>query len=162
MSMLLATTFKSTDHLSDESIQQMTDLAWAAGFIDGEGWIGIARQTRKGSDTITHRVKVAITQNNLEVLEHFKKIIGESGAITKGMRTEKMNRQTYALVFDSQHALNVIRKVRPFLKRKDYEADAIFSMWEEGFMGKRPGSKGWPPEVYKTREKWAQKISRLK
>jgi|TARA_R110000787_G_scaffold118995_1_gene229904 hypothetical protein len=162
VSTLLTSTLKPIDHLSDDSIQQMTDMAWAAGFIDGEGWIGIARQTRKGYDTITHRVKVAITQNNLEVLEHLRNVIGESGAITKGVRTEKMNRQSYALVFDSHHALNVIRKVRPFLKRKIYEADAVFAMWEEGLMGKRPGAKGWPPEIYKIREKWAQKISRLK
>ncbi|AFI83956.1 endonuclease [Methylophaga nitratireducenticrescens] len=153
---------RTAPFLNDVSIQQMTDLAWAAGFIDGEGWIGIARQTRKGYDTITHRLKVAITQNNLEVLEHLKNVIGESGAITKGVRTEKMNRQSYALVFDSQHALNAIRKVRPFLKRKSHEADAVFAMWEEGLMGKRPGAKGWPPEIYKIREKWAQKISRLK
>jgi len=153
---------RTAPFLNDVSIQQLTDLAWAAGFIDGEGWIGIARQTRKGYDTITHRLKVAITQNNLEVLEHLKNVIGESGAITKGVRTEKMNRQSYALVFDSQHALNAIRKVRPFLKRKSHEADAVFAMWEEGLMGKRPGAKGWPPEIYKIREKWAQKISRLK
>ncbi|AFI83208.1 endonuclease [Methylophaga nitratireducenticrescens] len=137
-------------------------LSWAGGFIDGEGWIGIARQTRKGYDTISHRLKVAITQNNLEVLEHFKNIIGESGAINKGVRTEKMNRQTYSLVFDSRHALNVLNKIRPYLKRKGHEADAVFAMWEEGLMGKRPGAKGWPPEIYKIREKWAQKISRLK
>ena len=73
MSILMTSPVNSTDHSRDESIQKMLDLAWAAGFIDGEGWIGIARQTRKGYDTITHRVKVAITQNNLEVLEHFKK-----------------------------------------------------------------------------------------
>jgi hypothetical protein len=148
--------------LDEESIKKMIELSWAGGFLDGEGWIGIARQTRKGYDTISHRLKVAITQNNLEVLEHFKNVIGESGAINKGMRTEKMNRQTYALVFDSQHALNVLHKIRPFLQRKAHEADAVFAMWEEGLMGKRPGAKGWPPEIYNIREKWAQKISRLK
>tara|TARA_R110000851_G_scaffold4469_2_gene18150 strand:- start:1752 stop:2240 length:489 start_codon:yes stop_codon:yes gene_type:complete len=162
MSILIASPVNSTDHTSDDSTQQMLDLAWAAGFIDGEGWIGIARQTRKGYDTITHRVKVAITQNNLEVLEHLKDVIGESGAINKGQRTQKMNRQTYALVFDSNHALNVIKKIRPFLKRKSHEADAVIAMWDEGLMGKRPGAKGWPPEIYNIREKWAQKISRLK
>ena len=162
MSILIASPVNSTDHTRDDSTQQMLDLAWAAGFIDGEGWIGIARQTRKGYDTITHRVKVAITQNNLEVLEHLKDVIGESGAINKGQRTQKMNRQTYALVFDSNHALNVIKKIRPFLKRKSHEADAVIAMWDEGLMGKRPGAKGWPPEIYNIREKWAQKISRLK
>jgi hypothetical protein len=149
-------------HQDEESIKKVIDLSWAGGFIDGEGWIGIARQTRKDYDTISHRLKVAITQNNLEVLEHFKNIIGESGAINKGVRTEKMNRQTYSLVFDSRHAFNVLHKIRPYLKRKGHEADAVFAMWEEGLMGKRPGAKGWPPEIYKIREKWAQKISRLK
>lgn len=152
----------TTSNLDEESIQKMMRLSWAGGFIDGEGWIGIARQTRKGYDTITHRLRVTITQNDLEVLEHFKNVLGESGAINKGVRTEKMNRQTYALVYDSQHALNVIRKIRPYLKRKVHEADAVIKMWEECLMGKRPGRKGWPPEMYKLREKWAQKISRLK
>lgn len=149
-------------YLDQTSLQTMLDLSWAGGFVDGEGWIGIARQTRKGYDTITHRLKLAISQNDLEVLEHLKNIIGESGAIIKLMRTEKSNRQSYALVFDSIHALNAIRKIRPYLQRKSYEADAVFAMWDEGLMGKRPGRKGWPPEIYKTREKWAQKISRLK
>lgn len=162
MTTLQASTFALNESLSPESVQKNLDLAWAAGFIDGEGWIGIARQTRKGYATISHRVKVTITQNNLEVLKDLKEIINESGFITKSQRTPTMNRQPYSLVFDSSHALNALRKIRPFLKKKSYEADAVFEMWVEGQMGKRPGPKGWPPEVYATREKWAQKISRLK
>lgn len=144
------------------NISDLIDLSWVAGFVDGEGWIGIARQKRKGSDVICHRLKFSIVQNNLEVLEQIKNILDESSFISKLQRTESMNRQAYQLVYDSSHALRAIQKIKPFLRKKQYEADAVEKMWEEGQMGKRPGSKGWPPEVYAKREKWSQKLSRLK
>lgn len=139
-----------------------TSLAWAAGFVDGEGCICIARQTYKGRPNVSHRLKLTVTQNNYEVLSELQGIIGEPSFISMLPRTEKMNRNSYALVYDSKHALSAIRKLKPFLRRKQYEVEAAERMWEEGMMGKRPGMKGWPPEVYQTREKWARKIARLK
>lgn len=139
-----------------------TSLAWAAGFVDGEGCICIARQTYKGRPNVSHRLKLTVTQNNYEVLSELQEIIGEPSFISMLPRTEKMNRNSYALVYDSKHALSAIRKLKPFLRRKQYEVEAAERMWEEGMMGKRPGMKGWPPEVYQTREKWARKIARLK
>ena len=137
-------------------------LAWTAGFVDGDGWIGIARQKRKGSDAICHRLKFAIVQNDLEVLEFIQDVIGESSFIAKLKRTVSMNKQAYQLVYDSEHALRAIRKLRPFLKRKHFEADIVEKMWVEGKMGQRPGPKGWPSFIYEIREKWAQKLTRLK
>jgi len=139
-----------------------TSLAWAAGFVDGEGCICIARQTYKGRPNVSHRLKLTVTQNNYEVLSELQGIIDEPSFISMLTRTEKMNRNSYALVYDSKHALSAIRKLKPFLRRKQFEANAAEKMWEEGMMGKRPGMKGWPPGVYQTREKWARKISRLK
>lgn len=139
-----------------------TSLAWAAGFVDGEGCICIARQTFKDRPNISHRLKLTITQNNYEVLKELKEIIDEPCFISTLIRTESMNRNGYALVYDSKHALSAIRKLKPFLRRKQFEADAAEKMWEEGKMGKRPGMKGWPPEIYERREKWAKKIARLK
>ncbi|MTI62272.1 MAG: endonuclease [Methylophaga sp.] len=138
------------------------EMAWAAGFVDGEGCICIARQTYKDRPNVSHRLKLTVTQNNYEVLSELQGIIGEPSFISMLTRTEKMNRNSYALVYDSKHALSAIRKLKPFLRRKQFEADAAEKMWEEGMMGKRPGMKGWPPEVYQTREKWARKITRLK
>lgn len=138
------------------------DLAWAAGFFDGDGCIAIARQRHKDYETITHRLKVIVTQNNLEVLKELQVILNENGFITHAPRIQTANRQSYSLGFDGRHGLNVIRKLRPYLRRKSLEASAVLAMWEQGSMGRHPGRKGWPPEVYKIREQWAQKISKLK
>ena len=152
----------STYRLSVDDNRVSSDMAWAAGFIDGEGCITIARQRTKGSDKICHRLKFSIVQNNLEVLEQVRDILDESCFISKLSRTETMNRQAYQRVYDSTHALKAIGKVKPYLRKKHYEANAAQKMWVEGKMGQRPGKKGWPDEVYETREKWAQKLSRLK
>lgn len=149
-------------NVSSVVMNQMMELAWAAGFVDGDGCIGTPRQTYKGRDNICHRLTLRISQNNREVLEETKRIIGESSFIAKEKRDSKTNRQAYALVYDSAHALRAIKKLKPFLRRKQFEAEVAEKMWVEGKMGQRPGSKGWPPEIYEIREKWAQKLSRLK
>jgi len=144
------------------NVNALLSLAWAAGFVDGDGCIGIAKQKFKGRDAVCHRLKFTVVQNNREVLEEVQTILGESSFIAKLKRDSSSNRQSYALVYDSTHALRAIQKLLPFLRRKQYEAEIVERMWEEGKMGQRPGPKGWPSEVYETREKWAQKISRLK
>ncbi|WP_438971906.1 LAGLIDADG family homing endonuclease [Methylophaga sp.] len=142
--------------------KKLMDDSYVGGFTDADGCIGVAKQRYKGRDNICHRLKLSIAQNNLEVLEEIQKIIAEKSFISKQKRDSSSNRQGYSLVYDGAHALRAIQKIAPFLRRKQYEAEVAQKMWEEGKMGQRPGPKGWPPEVYEIREKWAQKLSRLK
>jgi len=144
------------------NLNVLLSLAWAAGFVDGDGCIGIAKQKYKDRDTVCHRLKFSIVQNNLEVLEELQSIIGESSFIAKQKRDSKSNRQAYALVYDSAHALRAIKKLKPFMRRKQYEAEIAIRMWTEGKMSKRPGPKGWTADIYDIREKWAKKLSKLK
>lgn len=143
-------------------IEKLMDYSYVGGFTDADGCIGVVKQRYKGRDKICHRLKLTIVQNNLEVLEHIQKIIGEKSFIAKLKRDSSSNRQCYSLNYDSAHALRAILKVEPFLRRKQYEAEIAQKFWKEGKMGQRPGPKGWPPKVYEIREKWAQKLSKLK
>jgi len=143
-------------------IEKLMDYSYVGGFTDADGCIGVVKQRYKGRDKICHRLKLTIVQNNLEVLEHIQKIIGEKSFISKLKRDSSSNRQCYSLNYDSAHAHRAIQKVEPFLRRKQYEAEIAQKFWKEGKMGQRPGPKGWPSKVYEIREKWAQKLSRLK
>lgn len=105
---------------------------------------------------------MTVVQNNREVLKEALAILNEKEFIAELPGIQTANRQSYSLVFDGRHGLNVIRKLRPYLRRKALEASAVLAMWEEGTMGKHPVREGWPEEVYKIREQWAQKNSRLK
>lgn len=58
-------------------IEKLMDYSYVGGFTDADGCIGVVKQRYKGHEKICHRLKLTIVQNNLEVLEHIQKIIGE-------------------------------------------------------------------------------------
>lgn len=56
----------------------MNDIerAWLAGVVDGEGTITILRHKMKNRNKDLFRPLVCMTNSNLELLEHCKKITG--------------------------------------------------------------------------------------
>lgn len=69
------------------------ELAWAAGFFDGEGYIGITN-TNKGKHK---RLNVQLAQIYIEPLERFQKAVGH-GKIYGPYRRNTPNRQEYWLI----------------------------------------------------------------
>jgi len=137
-------------------------LSWAAGFVDGEGCLHLARTRQPGRKNPTYRPRIDVTQNNLEVLEVLREILGEDAGLYTNKRHESENRQTYSLIYDGVHALRVIAKLRPHLRRKHVEADVLLSYPERGWMGVHPGPRGYPPEVWIERERIYRKLRKLK
>ena len=139
-------------------------VEWAAGFLDGEGCIHIAKQTfpaRTGRKAI-YRLRVCISQNNREVLEHFQEALGVHANLYRVARTPGQNRQNYQLVYDGRFALALIASVGPHLVRKRPEADVAMAYWFDGAGGVRFGCKGVPPEILSIRERCYRKLQRLK
>jgi hypothetical protein len=137
-------------------------LAWAAGFIDGDGCVTAVWQTHPGGATPSVRIRVIIVQNDhhtLHVLQHY---LGERGALNVLKRQPNQNRQPYQLQYDGRHAIAVLTKIRPFLVRKAAEADACQSLFKEGALDKCPGPKGHSPEIIERREYWVKRLRRMK
>lgn len=137
-------------------------IEWAAGFLDGEGCIHIARQTYRGKRRDTFRLRVYIVQNNREVLEHFRDGVGIDARIYKVRRTQQHNKQVYTLNFEGKKALALIALLMPHLIRKHEEAQTAMTYWVEGRVGMRPGPKGLPPEIGAFRERMYLKLRSLK
>ena len=148
--------FGSARNLSAFSIE------WAAGFLDGEGCIHIARQTYRGQRRDTFRLRVYIVQNNREVLEHFRDGVGIDARLYKVRRTAQHNKQVYTLNFEGKKAMAVIALLMPHLIRKREEAQTAVAYWVEGRVGMRPGPKGLPPEIAALRERLYFKLRSLK
>jgi hypothetical protein len=146
----------------DLELQNKINLAWAAGFIDGEGCIHIIRQPYGKDRKINYRLRMHIAQANLEVLELLKEFIGVHGVIHKLRRGLSTNKQVYALHYDGRHALDAIERVKPYLIRKLYEAKAAKLFWEEGKLDLRTGRKPVPEDLMNIREKWCMKMQKLK
>lgn len=147
------------------TIQQrrIADLAWAAGFIDGEGCISVVRQNFfKTGRKQTMRIRLEIMQNDLEVLERLKEILQECGRIYKVRRTLEHNRQVYLLTYDGEHALKAVSKVTPFLVRKAPQAQVILESITACRWGVHPGPRGYSEEVWKARDRLVVKLQNLK
>ena len=142
------------------------DLAWTAGFIDGEGCLHIMKQkyklARTGEIKYTHTVRLHIVQNNLEVLEHIRDTLGIHANIHKIKRSIETNRQCYTLNYNSSHAYKAIKLIEPYLVRKRPEARAILDFWKLGKLEMRTGRKPLPTEIWDIREWWYRKLQRMK
>jgi hypothetical protein len=149
--------------MSDTDIAK---LAWAAGFIDGEGCIHIMKQKyfsgERGEVKYSHILRVNIAQNNLEVLEHLREVLGLHANIHKLKRTIGTNRQGYTLNYGSSHAYELVKLIKPYLVRKLPEAEAALAFWKEGKLDMRTGRKSLPQKIWDIRERWYRKLQRMK
>ncbi len=145
-----------------ECSTKMLDLAWAEGFTDGEGCIHILKQKYGKNNKVCYRLKFCVGQNNLEVLERFQEILGIHAKIFTVKRTHATNKQCYTLNYDGKHAFEAVMKLRPYLLRKRYEADAAEKFWYEGKVESRTGRKPVEPELMRIRKKWYRKMQKLK
>jgi hypothetical protein len=139
-------------------------LSWAAGFADGEGCIYIFKQPYAAFPNRhpTYRLGFSITQNDRQVLEHFKEGIGIHGGLYEVKRVLQHNRQIYELKYTGINALKVIAMLQPYLIRKQIEAQIALAYWTQGHGGEHPGPRGWPASIVAIRERLCQKLKSLK
>jgi hypothetical protein len=145
--------------------QQPFSLEWAAGFVDGEGCISIAKQRYLNNPDrgVSYRLNFCIVQNDLQVLQYFQAGMGIHSKIYPVKRLMQHNRQIYTLNYSGVKALELIRCLQPYLVRKQLEARAALDYWVLGQCGQRPkGCRSWPAQVISTRERYFQKLKTLK
>lgn len=137
-------------------------LAWAAGFLDGEGCIHIAKQRYRTERADTYRLGVHVTQNDLSVLEHFRKVVGIDAPIHKVKRAPNHRRQCYTLNFSGHRAHALLALLLQFLERKRAEAQAALDFWIDGRVGTRFGGGGMNPSLATVREHYFQLLKQMK
>ncbi len=138
-------------------------LSYLGGFFDGEGCIHLAKQTFKDPDRrATFRMRLVLAQNNLEILEFFNQEVGVVGKIQRIARTQKQNRQCYALIFDGTAAFDVLRKLLPHLRRKKPEAIVALEYQQSCAIHIHPGRRGIDPDDWALRARFYRKLRAMK
>jgi len=147
-------------------------LAYLAGIIDGEGYVGIKKSTygmRKRTDikSPTYHEKVQIRMSCKKVLELFEKEFGGHCRSEPRIYQSKTGFKSYKVlsiyVVTDVSAARVIKAVRPYLIEKCVQADAILALRKskESYKGKQHGgTKGRTmlPEILAEREALYQSI----
>jgi len=108
-----------------------TDAAWAAGFFDGEGYVGIARRRnkwlRKKDNTIQEYTAFCLVVKIGQVVEEplikLQKLFGGSIAKTARHKTKTNWHQIRNWEIQGPAAETFLIKVRPYLIVKAQQAD---------------------------------------
>ena len=98
---------------------------YAAGLIDGEGWIGISH-TR--ADTYAIRVQVAMVTKGTPILARMKAEYG--GRISTRPPETERNAEKDVWVVDGRQAASLLSRVLPHLILKAEQATVALALWE--------------------------------
>lgn len=98
------------------------DLAYFAGFIDGEGYIGINKQGRRNA----YRLELRVGSTNLWILQLMKMRFGGWVYLTNNNWTKSKYpnaKDFWVWVIYSRQANELLKELLPYLKLKKAEAE---------------------------------------
>ena len=99
------------------------DIAYIAGFVDGEGCIRIKRANQGGN---SYYVTFQITNSNQDILEFIAQLFG--GQI--GFQEKGRNKPIYQYRLTSAEAVDALKLLHPFLKEKRVQAQMAIQFHE--------------------------------
>lgn len=94
------------------------ELAWAAGIIDGEGCIRLAKTVNRSRPSYSLIVKIDMTHE--PTIRRLGQILGYSLSYYKGSSTKK---QSWIVQWNGAEAYRVLKLLEPYLFTKKHEAD---------------------------------------
>lgn len=130
--------------VSNGRVTITAEIAYLAGFIDGEGCIRLKQSDRKGE---RFYVWVAVTNSYKPVLERYKKLFG--GQIRKAERTP--NKDVYHYLVTASEATDMLKVLVNFMDEKARQAH--HAIWFHEHKDELTGAE---------RANMAQKISDMK
>lgn len=136
------------------------ELAWAAGFFDGEGSVGIYPriQYQKGVRYAGWRLTARLAGCRQASIGRFASIVGNGSVRCEGRRTRR-DRRIWMWCSFNAHVETALRQLLPFLvvKREQVELAIEF----RATVGNR-GSRGTPPEVLSRQAEMADAMKAMK
>jgi hypothetical protein len=118
----------------------MVPTEYLAGFVDGEGYLGLARIPRRNGAR-EYCIRVSIYNTHRPVMDEIRATWG--GTISIVARNLPVWKPSYALIWTNAAAARLIRKVAPFLVAKSKQAEALIAFDERVQAGRRSrDSKG--------------------
>lgn len=114
------------DVTMDNQQVKETDIAWLAGFTDGEGYIGISKSLSSGY--VKYSPQIDIANTHLETVEQLKGILDSLG-VTYHYRVTKphpVHKQRHHLRISRMKSVKqFLLSVYPFLRTKKKQAELL-------------------------------------
>ena len=101
------------------NIMTETELAYIAGFVDGEGCISVYRR----SNGITYVPSLSISNTNLEVLQYINGLLGGVGYFIEMKSHNPKWKTAWKLRFDSKKCGEVLKPLLPYVRVKHQQME---------------------------------------
>ena len=138
------------------------DVGWAAGLMDGEGCVHIARQTYPGTgECKNYSLRVQVAQCSLAVLREFEWAVGLNGRISSPKPKRLQTRVCHYLSYSGMRALFVLERLREHLRRKREQADLAQRFRIDCQIHVHPGCRGMSAEVWRRRHWYYERMQEL-
>lgn len=115
------------------------DLAWAAGFFDGEGHVGIHRsRVRRNDGQATYSLQLSLAQIDRRLAARFQSVMG--GQLRRYAITQSGNRAPFKTVWYAwgQEASRVLVAMLPYLVGKREQAEIAIAFQRTKKSNERP------------------------
>lgn len=124
---------------------KQTDLAWAAGLIDGEGCITIARRRPSKSSRTKSTYYLPVLRVAMCHRPTLQKLCDmfELGTVHGNPASKHGHTQSYAWMIQARPVGEVVSAILPFLVTKKKEAEILMQFIRLG-TGKKGGNRGSP------------------
>ena len=142
--------------------KELTDnqLAYIAGFLDGEGCLMVGKYPKGDSKNLAYRGFMNIANTYVPILEWIQNAVGGKIIRTgKGKSVVKSNMDCYSLTFAAGEMRYWLPKLLPFLKVKKEQAEVLLD-----FLKRQSDNASAPvsEEILEFYERCYQKLKQLK
>lgn len=111
------------------------DVGWAAGFVEGEGYIGFVSQSKNKEEY--PRLKLNVAQTHREPLDKLQEVLGV-GKVRGPYGPYTGNRQPhYQYNISGNLAVEALEKMMPYLFRKGEQARLAIQKYKEYCIGRQ-------------------------
>jgi hypothetical protein len=107
----------------------ISDLAYIAGFIDGEGCLHISkRKPGRNRKTMSYAIKILISNTKISILKWIQSLF--EGSLHKLPHRELNRANAYQLQFNVKDSYKLLSLIYPYLKLKKTQADILLKFLE--------------------------------
>ncbi len=132
-------------------------LAWAAGFFDGEGCVAVCKQAHSQSKRPQYQLQISICQKDNTPLVHFVVLFGGTLYSYKSKGVEY-----WRWCMSNNHAVRCLELIAPFLILKGERARIGIEFQKNLVVWNRDyGRIGYPEHVNAAREEFYQRMKLL-
>ncbi len=117
-----------------------TDLAWAAGIVDGEGYIGMAKNNpgTNRRKTLSFQVRISVRMTHKPTIEKLHNLFGGTFKSTSNTNPTK-HKPTYEWYVGDVKTVEVLSYLLPYLVTKQEQAKLILDFRKSCFNWKQDG-----------------------